>query len=279
MGILLLLLNILMVLFSSLFLKPDCSSEDINALLGKAALFLSEESQEKKALPNVIDDLKRSMVTVEGGTFMMGCTKEQESDCFKLERPAHKVYVSTFQIAKYEVTQAQWEAIIGSNPSHFSNCGECPVESINWINAQAFIERLNKLTGMKFRLPTEAEWEYAARGGRISKGFKYAGSNNPDLVAWHSGNSNERTHPVGQKNPNELGLYDMSGNVFEWCQDRIVGYTEEPQRNPIRSARSSSGWVTRGGAWSHMAVNRSRISCRSSNGHDIESYQGLRLVI
>ena len=156
------------------------------------------------------------MIFVQGGTFTMGCTSEQGEVCWDHEKPAHQVTLSDFYIGKYEVTQEQWRAVMGNNPSHFTGDEHLPVENVLFNEVQEFITILNSLTGKKYRLPTEAEWEYAARGGRNSLGFMYSGSNTVGNVAWYSGNSNEKTHPVGTKTPNELGIYDMSGNVMEW---------------------------------------------------------------
>ena len=163
-------------------------------------------------------------------------------------------------MGKYEVTQAQWKAVMGSNPSRFKG-DNLPVENVSWDDVQAFIRKLNQLTGKRYRLPTEAEWEYAARGGNKSRGYKYAGGNNIDEVAWYDGNSGERTHPVGKKRPNELGLYDMSGNVWEWCSDWYDEdyYGNSPQNNPQGPASGSSR-VFRGGSWLNYA-----ILCRSAS--------------
>lgn len=193
------------------------------------------------------------MVNVVGGTFTMGCTSEQ-GDCADDVKPAHEVMLSDFQIGKYEVTQAQWLAVMGSNPSYFSGCDSCPVENVSWDDIQSFLSKLNSMTGKNYRLPTEAEWEYAARGGSQSRGYKYSGSNGLVKVAWYYHYNGEiKTHPVGQKSPNELGLYDMSGNVFEWCQDRYGAYGRDSQTNP-RGPSSGSGRVVRGGSWLNGAT-------------------------
>lgn len=219
------------------------------------------------------------MVWVSGGTFTMGATSEQGSDAWDDEKPAHSVTLSGYYIGKYEVTQAQWKAVMGNNPSSFKG-DNLPVESVSWNEVQEFIKKLNQMTGKSYRLPTEAEWEYAARGGNNSRGYKYSGSNNIGSVAWYYDNSGSTTHPVGSKSPNELGIYDMSGNVREWCQDRWASnyYSSSPQRNPQGSA-SGSDRVLRGGCWDNDARN-CRVSCRSyvspySGGY----YLGFRLVL
>ena len=171
------------------------------------------------------------MVTVEGGTFTMGATSEQGSDAFNNETPIHSVTLSSYQIGKYEVTQKLWKEIMGTNPS-FDIGDDKPVNCISLEEIEEFITKLYAKTGKTYRLPTEAEWEYAARGGNQSKGYKYSGSNNIDDVAWYSGNSRGDLHPVGQKSPNELGIYDMSGNVIEWCSDFYDYYPSSPQTNP-----------------------------------------------
>ncbi|MBQ0015371.1 MAG: formylglycine-generating enzyme family protein, partial [Bacteroidales bacterium] len=150
------------------------------------------------------------MVEVSGGTFKMGATSEQGSDAWNDEKPVHNVTLSSYYIGLTEVTQELWQAVMGSNPSYFKGLYR-PVENVSWDDCQTFISRLNSLTGKNFRLPTEAEWEFAARGGTKSRGYKYSGSNTLDDVAWHVGNSGDKTHDVGTKAPNELGIYDMSG--------------------------------------------------------------------
>jgi formylglycine-generating enzyme len=184
------------------------------------------------------------MVWVKGGTFQMGDGNGESN-----EKPVHSVSLNDFYMGKTEVTQAQWQAIMGSNPSSFKNCDQCPVERISWDDAQEFIKKLNTKTGKTYGLPTEAEWEYAARGGG-KQTYTYAGSYTVDEVAWYDSNAGSKTHPVGQKKANELGLYDMSGNVWEWCQDWHAAdyYAKSPSSNPTGPA-TGSGRVIRGGSW------------------------------
>jgi formylglycine-generating enzyme required for sulfatase activity len=203
-----------------------------------------EQQEQKKSQTNY--DIP--MVYVVGGTFTMGCTYEQGNDCDSDEKPAHQVTLSNFYIGKYEITQAQWEAVMGNNPSSFSGCDNCPVENVSWNDVQDFIRKLNAVTGKNYRLPTEAEWEYAARGGNQSKNYKYSGSNSVSEVAWYNSNSGSKTHTVGQKKANELGIYDMSGNVYEWCQDWYDTYSSSSQTNPT-GAYFGSYRVYRGGSW------------------------------
>ena len=219
------------------------------------------------------------MVFVKGGTFTMGCTKEQGSDCGSDEKPSHKVTVGDFYIGKYEVTQKEWEEVMGSNPSGFSNCGDnCPVENVSWNDIQEFIRKLNVKTGKKYRLPTEAEWEYAARGGNQSKGYKYSSSNNLDAVAWYTSNSGNKTHSVGTKQPNELGIYDMSGNVWEWVSDWYGNYSSTAASNP-KGPISGSHHVNRGGSWSYNAKG-CRVANRDGDGPDRRSNSvGFRLAL
>ncbi|MFN9110038.1 MAG: protein kinase domain-containing protein, partial [Bacteroidota bacterium] len=164
----------------------------------------------------VIRQLLNNMVLVEGGTFKMGCTPEQGLDCSDIERPVHQVQVNSYRIGKYEVTQAEWEAVMGSNPSEpFYSAASSPVQKVSWEEIQVFIYKLNTISGLEFRLPTEAEWEFAARGGNKSKGYKYSGGNSIGAIGWYQENAGRRLKAVGLRIPNELGIYDMSGNVWE----------------------------------------------------------------
>lgn len=199
------------------------------------------------------------MVFVSGGTFTMGCLNEKrDGACEDNEKPSHSVTLSDFYISRTEVTQAQWQAIMGSNPSEFKDCPTCPVEKVSWEDVQEFLKKLNDLSsGVKYRLPTEAEWEYAARGGGKSKDYLYSGSNQIGEVAWYGGNSSGKTHPIGTKKKNELGLFDMSGNVYEWCQDVWhENYEGAPKNGAAWMKDGNQGIrVVSGGSWSLNTVN------------------------
>ncbi|MDD6784008.1 MAG: formylglycine-generating enzyme family protein [Prevotellaceae bacterium] len=228
------------------------------------------------------------MKPVEGGTFTMGATAEQQ-DPRDDEKPAHQVTLSSYYIGETEVTQALWTAVMGNTVrdqrdkeyarlSIYGEGNDYPMYYISWTDCQEFISKLNRLTEQKFRLPTEAEWEYAARGGKKSRGYQYSGSNNLDDVAWYDDNSGSKTHIVKTKQPNELGIYDMSGNVFEWCQDWKGSYSTGSQTNP-KGPSSGSNRVNRGGCWGSYARN-----CRSAlrNGRapgERDFILGLRLVL
>ena len=224
-----------------------------------------------------LNKLINNMVYVSGGTFMMGATSEQGSDAYDDEKPTHSVTLSSFYLCKYEVTQALWRAVMGGNPSYFKG-DNLPVEQVSWNDCQTFISRLNNLTAKNFRLPTEAEWEYAARGGIRSRGYKYSGSNVLSDVAWFDDNSGNKTHPVGTKSPNELGLYDMSGNVWEWCSDWYGTYSSSSQTNPAGPS-SGSFRVRRGGGWFSGAWG-CRSSSRGSHSPGYRDYyRGFRLAL
>ncbi len=218
------------------------------------------------------------MAFVAGGTFTMGCAAEQDSDCDDDERPAHSVTLSDYYIGKREVTQGLWKAVTGGNPSHFTRSDNLPVESVSWNEVNAFIDKLNRKTGRTYRLPTEAEWEYAARGGNKSGGYKYSGSNTLGSVAWHCYNSGNKTHEVGTKAPNELGIYDMSGNVWEWTGDWYGDYGSDAQTNPIGPSTSSHR-VPRGGGW-YGDEGYCRVSSRYGYYPDARfSFLGFRLAV
>lgn len=204
--------------------------------------------------------MNMKMLPVSGGTFIMGCTTEQGFECFADERPKHQVTLSDYYIGTYPVTQRQWELVMGSNPSRNKDCPDCPVENVSWRDAMNYIRKLNLETGMNYSLPTEAQWEYAARGGQNSNGSKFAGHGDIYLAGWFNLNSQWRTNPVGNKSVNSLGLYDMSGNVWEWCRDWYGSYNSDDKINPIGPA-SGAYRVLRGGSWSNLP-RYCRVSAR-----------------
>ncbi len=216
-----------------------------------------------------------NMVQIAGGTYTMGCTSEQGSGCENDENPSHSVTLKSFSISKYEVTQAQWQQVMGSNPSHFKGCDNCPVELVSWDDVQEFISRLNQQTGQHYRLPTEAEWEYAARGGNNSRGNKYSGSNTINDVAWYGSNSNSKTHEVGTKQANELGIYDMTGNVWEWCSDWYSDsyYSKYDNKTNPKGPESGTYRVVRDGSWNYD-VDLCRMAYRSRNSPELRYGNG-----
>lgn len=221
-----------------------------------------------------VNGVSFDMVRVEGGTFRMGATAEQEEEAYSNEKPVHSVTLSSYYIGKTEVTQALWQAVMCSNPSRFEG-SDLPVERVSWNDCQEFIQKLNRLTGRNFRLPTEAEWEFACRGGNNSRGHKYSGSNDIDNVAWYWDNSGRKTHPVATKAPNELGIYDMSGNVWEWCSDWYTSYSQTNPTGPQNGSRR----VYRGGCWLYDARG-CRSSFRYGNGPTDRNFNlGLRLAL
>jgi formylglycine-generating enzyme required for sulfatase activity len=197
--------------------------------------------------PLITDPLAGTFVLVKGGTFTMGCQDGRDVECYENEKPPHTVTLSSFYMGQTEVTQAQWREVMGNNPSRFGNCDACPVEQVSWEDIQDFLTKLNNLSGgAKFRLPTESEWEYAARGGQLGRGYAYAGSNKLKKVAWYDSNSGGITHAVKGKSANELGLYDMTGNVWEWCSDWYCHYPSASKTDP-RGPDSGLDRVFRGG--------------------------------
>ena len=237
---------------------------------------LKDKCEYKGEHPDILAEIMRNMVYVEGGTFTMGATAEQKKTT-KSEKPTHSVTLSSFYIGKYEVTQSLWKAVMGSNPSHFEG-DNLPVENVSWNDCQTFLRKLNAMTGQNFRLPTEAEWEFAARGGNRNRGYQYSGSNVLSDVAWYADNSGSKTHNVGAKAPNELGIYDMSGNVWEWCQDWKKSYSSSPQTNP-KGPSSGSSRVYRGGSWI-LSARGCRVASRDCFTPDYGGIDlGLRLAL
>lgn len=225
-----------------------------------------------------VKDVTFTMVKVKAGTFIMGATTEQREDMNDNEIPIHQVSISDFYIGQTEVTQALWQAVMGNNPSSFPSNPSNPVENVSWDDCQVFVRKLNQLTGQSFRLPTEAEWEYAARGGADTVSYKYSGDSIPNNVAWFVGNSLQTTHIVAMKNPNQLGLYDMSGNVCEWCQDWYGNYEISNQKDPQGPANGSYK-VYRGGSW-YFDARYARVSQRNYHTPTFSNYNiGLRLAL
>ena len=229
--------------------------------------------------------LMADMVLVEGGTYMMGNPDRDRNDEYAKDVP-HEVTLSSFYICKYEVTEALWTAVMGSNPSDKKLGDNYPVERVNWYDCQDFVEKLSELTGRHFRLPTEAEWEYAARGGQRSRGYRYSGSYNLDEIGWHVGNAHRNKKEVGTKKPNELGLYDMTGNVSEWCQDKldIEYYHHSPSINPQGPDRSTykDNRCFRGGSFcDDEKYDELKVYTRNSGMPPEEKYGhlGLRLAM
>ena len=243
-------------------------------------------------LSDPIRQLEADMVRIAGGEFTMGCQNaKREGFCFSTERPPHQVTVKDFMMGRYEVTQAQWREVMGGDPPklHNKGCDQCPVEGVTWNEVQDFLDKLNALTGRSYRLPSEAEWEYAARGGALSSGYRYAGSNNIDEVAWYSrnyaaGNKNgteKTTQPVGRKKPNELGLYDLSGNVSEWVADDWHGnYEGAPDNGEAWIDQPRSPYrLFRGGSWISDQHN-CRVISRNISAPGERSYSlGFRLAL
>lgn len=240
-----------------------------------------------------VGDVTFTMVSVEGGTFTMGATPEQNTP-YHDEYPSHYVTLDDFSIGQTEVTQALWVAVMGRNPSDHVG-PDLPVERVSWTDCQVFLERLDSITGLPFRLPTEAEWEYAARGGRMTQNTQFAGSNQLSDVAWYYNNSGLQflhtswnfqdqvdnrctTHPVATSHPNELGLYDMSGNVWEWCGDWYITYQPDSLVNP-KGPASGSRRVARGGSWAHID-RYCRLTRRTSYNPSINlNVNGFRLAL
>ncbi len=236
---------------------------------GKRLTEVVERKQEEQSGRFTANGVSFTMIPVQGGTYQMGASADDD-EANDDEKPRHIETVGNFMIGETPVTQALWQAVMGSNPSYFTGDMQRPVETVSWDDCQTFIRKLNQLTGENFRLPTEAEWEYAARGGNKSRGYKYSGSNNADDVAWYYNNSDETTHRVKTKQPNELGIYDMSGNVLEWCQDEWCDDYYSPRNSGDRVLRGGS-WVINAGGVRVSNRGGSSPGCRFSN-------RGLRLA-
>ena len=252
-------------------MRPDTQSQRVRTKTKDQAMASVQPSG-----PAILKEIEANMVSVKGGCYQMGDTfGDGEAD----EKPVHEVCISDFKISKYEVTQEQWLAVMGDNPSHYSNCGlKCPVEEVSWDDIQGYIRKLNATSGKKYRLPTEAEWEYAARSS--GKQEKYAGTNSESSLgsyAWYLKNSEGKTHLVGQKKPNGLGLYDMSGNVCEFCSDWYGEnyYSQSPRDNP-QGPSSGTSRVVRGG-FLGLGASYARASDRSG-GDNGNRFLGFRLV-
>ncbi len=249
------------------FAMPDEKNSNIGLRLAADIKLLWDAStKELRYGPYVY-----KMIYVEGGRFKMGNNNGEED-----EKPVHTVTLDSYYIGESEVPQWLWTAVMESNPSKWIG-DNLPVEQVSWNDCQTFISTLNSVMGTSFRLPTEAQWEFAARGGNRSKGYPYSGSKNIDEVAWHKENSDGKTHPIKEKKPNELGIYDMTGNVWEWCQDWDGTYSSSSQRNPTGPS-SGNFRVTRGGSWDHR-MSMSRVSQRPIASPTNRSYTaGLRLA-
>lgn len=286
-----------LVLITFIFLLISCGENKVVSPDGNQELVI-EDNKDSSSSGSAINkapemSLPENFVLVEGGTFQMGSISGESH-----EKPVHSVTVSDFAISEYEVTQSLYKEVMGSNPSS-SNKGtgdNYPVNDVSWFDAVKFCNKLSENKGFTpaytisgitvtwnknadgYRLPTEAEWEYAARGGQMSKGYTYSGSDTVGNVAWYLVNAGRETHPVGKKQANELGLYDMAGNVYEWCWDWFGNYLNSKQSDPIGYS-AGSGRVLRGGSW-FFSESFNRVSSRSESFPDHNSFSfGFRLVL
>ena len=243
--------------------------------VGRAIITVITEDGNRSAtcLVTVFQPIEPEMIWVEGGTFTMGCS---DDECLEGELPNHEVTLSSFNIAKYTITQKEWASIMFDNPCQIYINTDIPVSNVTFETIKVFITRLNAVTGKNYRLPTEAEWEFAARGGMKSEGFKYSGSNDINEVAWYAGNARNCIHSVGLKQSNELGIYDMSGNVLEFCSDWYGNYTNETQINPTGPSVGDHHIIRGGGSF--YEAQYARVSSRMYAKIDKWEGLGFRLV-
>lgn len=262
--------------------QPVAQTQPVSSMASSSTTSTSSNIIDSSTSGSVItipvkDGVSIEMVKVEAGSFNMGATPEMENP-YDWEKPVHRVTLTNnYYIGKYEVTQTLWQAVMGSNPSELKG-DNLPVERVSWNDCRDFVLKLNTMTGKRFRLPTEAEWEYAARGGKMSRGYQYSGSNTLGDVAWYKNNSGPTTHTIGTKQPNELGIYDMTGNVWEWCLDMYGTYSGSPQTDPT-GVIIGTHYVFRGGGWCNIA-GHCRSSYRDGGSSGLRANGlGLRLVL
>lgn len=265
-----------MILMALLLVMPtlivaQSSHRRTNSAKRSSSIKKNNNEANQDVITITVKGVSFKMIRVEGGTFQMGSGMA----CWG-ESPVHQVTLSTFSIGETEVTQELWQAVMGNNPSYCKG-PKRPVEMVSWEDCQEFIKRLNSLTGRRFRLPTEAEWEYAARGGKKGNGHSYSGSSDIDNVAWYRSNSGNETHDVGTKRANELGLYDMNGNVWEWCQDWYGKYYDIAQIDPSGPFKGKRRVLRGGGFSAHPSA--CRVSSREHYSTSLTAeFLGLRLA-
>ena len=275
----------------SMLLLPDAEQQpmaeaDFNAdgtvNISDAIMLINLILNEPESPPNTetitVNGVSFTMVEVEGGSFLMGAIPEEFYYAMRNESPAHDVTLSGYYIGQTEVTWELWLAVMDLDPSLYNMDPQCPVVKVSLFDCARFVDKLSELTGKVFRLPTEAEWEYAARGGCSGVRYRYVGGNDLDEVAWYLDNSDNMAHPVAGKMPNSLGIYDMSGNVGEWCQDWYGGYSYEAQVNPV-GPESGVYNVVRGGAW-NISHEYCHVTYRTSfSPEDKYEFLGFRIVM
>ena len=256
--------------------------DDINGILIHWTDTMDISDEQKIVVRNLVANLVR----VEGGSFQMGAQRTNpqadnyDTEARDDESPVHEVTLSNYYIGKFEISQWEWRTIMGDEldwPEQYGRGDDFPAYNVSRTDALRFMEKLSAMTRLPFRLPTEAQWEFAARGGNRSLHLRYSGSNDVDEVAWHKENANGSLHPVGGKLPNELGLHDMSGNLWEWCSDTYGQYPSTPQTDPL--ADSGNLFVLRGGAWTYFPTY-CRVTCRDSySGDDASVSVGFRVAM